>query len=471
LPRGIENLAGNAVRNVEVVLENINPLKYILPKQISKTTTTLAKVATDVAADVLDGTKSLFTSEKKGFSGIGADSFQGETIITTNPKLTTPESKDPFGNLLLHGAQNMLDSLLGKKTETTVVTQTKATVALPAGGHGRGVPAILFHVQNILQSALKVVGAILHWTQHPEPAYILSKIDGSLQSVEALKDIYLQRNMEGGIGDIPKHVEAILKNIGSLADAAKSNNPAKMIQAFFIGKALFENVQKLEGDFIESPITTAAPGGIIGNILQGIGLLGNMQERLDNQNTPTRSDNTSLQQRYGEFGNVVQNTGKLVDVLGDIEEALQDRVPNSVLLKVVGKLKESVQLSLTNNTLDNENILDVIQKVWFPNSNLAQIIGNFGKILTQIFPNSDTAQDIGNILQQEMLVNLGLNIVIRSSSFLRFGNIKDFLLQAVGNVENEIVGDDLNRLIAGGIGASETIIETFERFLKAIIGI
>jgi hypothetical protein len=408
LPHAFGNLAGNVLKGTADVLDNINPLKYILPQQNPTTTVTHARAAADKA-----------------------DSFQKEN-----------------------------------KQQTTAIIQTRTTIAPPAGGHGRGVPAVLFNIQNIFQNILKVMGAILHWTQHPEPGYIISTIQSSLQSVEALKDIYLQRHMEGGIGDIPKHVEAILKNIGGLMDTATNNNPGKTIQIFLDGQALIKNIGKLEGDFIESPSTTAAPGGIIGNILQGIGVFGKRNEPHTNQNI---TNNTSPQQRYGEFGKVVQNTGKLVHVLGDIEKAIQDRLPNSILLQIVGKLKDLVELSLTNNTSDNENILDVIQKVWFPDSTLTQIIENFGKTLTKTFPNSNVAQVIGNILQQKIIIDLGLNIIVRSASFLRFGNIKDFLLKAVGSIENEIIGDNLNRLLAGGIGALEKIIETFERLLKPII--
>lgn len=364
-----------------------------------------------------------------------------------------------------NGAQNLLDLVFGKNLQTTEITQTRATVAPPAGGHGRGVPAIVFNIKNILQNTLEVIGAILHWTQHSEPGYIISKIQSSFQSVEALMDIYLQRNLEGGIGDIPKHVEAILKNIGSLTNSI-THDPGNMIQMIITGQALLQDIGKLEGDFIESPSTTAAPGGLIGNILQGIGVLGKKEEP---RSTPTKSNNTSLQQRYGEFGNVVQSTGKLVYVLGKIEEDIQDRLPNSTLLQMIGKLKDLVEVSLTNNTLDNENILDVIQKIFFPNSTLAQIVGNFGKTLNEIFPNSNTVQVIGNILQQKLLVDLALNIVVRSASFLRFGNIKDFVLQSVGNVENEIIGDNLNKLLAGGISVLERMVEIFESFLKIII--
>jgi hypothetical protein len=454
-PYEVGNLLGNVVKGTvtgtQDILDNINPLKHIFPKPKPTAITTHARVTATEPADVLDGT--------------GADSFQKESIRATTTESTTAVNRDILGNVL-HGAQNVFDSVIGKKPPTTAIVQTRATVAPPAGGHGRGIPAILFNIGNIFESILKVVGAILHWTEHSEPGYIISTFQSLIQSLEALKDIYLQRNMEGGIGDIPKHVEAILKTIGSLRDTVEDNDPGKIIKMFAISQTLFQDISKLEHDFIETPTTTPKPGGIVGDILKG--LFGKKNEPRSNQNTPTQTNNTSLQQRYGEFGHVVQNTGNLIDVLGGIEQAIQDRFPDSIILQFIGKLKELVQLCLTNNTLDDANILDVIQKVWFPNSTLEQIIGKFGKTLKQLFPKSDIAQTIGSILEQQMIIGLGLNIVVRSVSFLRFGNIKDFILSAVGNVENEIIGDNLNKLLSGGIGALETFIEILERLLKPI---
>jgi hypothetical protein len=460
-PYAVGNLFGNVakgtVRNVatgtQEILDNINPLKYVLPKPKPTAITTHARVRATEPADVLDGT--------------GADSLQKESIRATTTEPTTAANKDLFGNIL-HGAQNVFDSVFEKKPPTTAIVQTRATVAPPAGGHGRGIPAILFNIGNIFKSILKLVGAILHWTEHSEPGYIISTFQSLIQSLEALKDIYLQRNMEGGIGEIPKHVEAILKTIGSLRDTIEDKDPGKIIKMFTISQTLFKDISKLEHDFIETPTTTPKPGGIIGDILKGFGLLGKKNEPHSNQNTPTQTNNTSLRQRYGEFGHVVQNTGKLIDVLGDIEQAIQDRFPDSIILQFIGKLKVLVQLCLTNNTLDDANILDVIQKVWFPNSTLEQIIGKFGKTLKQLFPKSDTARIIGSILEQQMIIGLGLNTVVRSVSFLRFGNIKYFILSAVGNVENEIIGNNLNKLLSGGIGALEIFIEILERLLKPI---
>ena len=145
---------------------------------------------------------------------------------------------------------------------------------------------------------------------------------------------------------------------------------------------------------------------------------------------------------------------------------MQSHHPKSILLQFLGKIKDLAELCLTNDTLDNENILDVLQKVSFPNTTLSKIIENVGKILKQDFPKIDILQGIGTLLQQKMLVDLGLNICVRSLDFLRFGNIKHSLLQAFANIENIILGKDLNRLLAGGIGIFDKLAETFERLLK-----
>jgi hypothetical protein len=108
----------------------------------------------------------------------------------------------------------------------------------------------------------------------------------------------------------------------------------------------------------------------------------------------------------------------------------------------------------------------VLQKVWFPNTTLTKIIVNIGNTLQHDFPQNDILQSIGILLQQEMLVNLGLNIGVRSVDFLRFGNIKYYLLQNFSDIENILIGNDLNKLLAGGIDISNKLAEYFEWLLK-----
>jgi hypothetical protein len=284
-------------------------------------------------------------------------------------------------------------------------------------------------------------------------------------SMEALKDIYLQRDMKGGIGEIPKHMEGLMNSIKSLADSVQNNN-LNVIQLLAAGQSLFYNINNLKDDFIEPVSTTPIPGGLIGNILHGIGGLGNLINPQNNPKTTKNSNHTGLEKLPGEFGQVVRNTGKFIRTLGEIEEIIQSHHPRSNLLQFIGEIKDLAQLCLTNDTLDDVNILDVFQKVWFPNTTLTKIIANIGKRLQQDFPQNDIFQSIGTLMQQEMLVDLGLNICVRSLDFLRFGNIKYYLLQNFSNIGNTLLGNDLNKLLAGGLDISDKLAKTFERFLE-----
>lgn len=420
-------LVGNAAKDTATVLDNLNPLKNVFPHLVPLTTET-SKVTTT-------------------------------TTATTTQHSTPPAHKDPVGELL-HGARNAFDAVLGGKRPTTALAKT--TVAPPAGGHGRGFPALMFNSGNIIQKILEIVGALLHWFDYSEPSYLISRVQSLVGSMEALRDIYLQRDMEGGIGEIPKHLEGILKNIKSLADSVQNNN-MNVIQLLAAGQGLFQNINNLKNDFIEPVSTTPIPGGLIGNILHGIGGLGKLINPQNSPKTTKHSNHTDL----GEFGQVVRNTGKFIHTLGEIEETIQSHHPRSNLLQFIGKIKDLAELCLTNDTLDDENILDVLQEVWFPNTTLAKIIANIGKILQHDFPQNGIFQSIGILMQQEMLVNLGLNICVRSLDFLRFGNIKYYLLQDFSYMGNIIIGNDLNKLLAGGIDISAKLAETFERLLKA----
>lgn len=422
-------LVGNAAKGTAAVLDNLNPLKNIFPHHVPSTKAT-----------------SKFTA----------------TTTATTQHSTAPARKDPVGELLL-GATNVFGAVLGGKQPTTAFV--KATVAPPAGGHGRGFPALMFNVGNIFQKILEIVGALLHWFDYSEPSYLKSRVQSLVGSVEALKDIYLQRDMEGGVGEIPKDVEGILNNIKSLADSVQNNN-LDVIQLLAAGQSLFQNINNLKDDFIEPVSTTPVPGGLIGNILHGIGGLGNLINPKNNPKTTKNGNHTGLEKLPGEFGQVVRNTGKFIHTLGEIEEIIQSHHPRSKLLQFIGKIKDLAELSLTNDTLDDENILDVLQKVWFPNTTLAKIIANIGESLQHDFPENSIFHSIGILLQQETLVDLGLNIFVRSSDFLRFGNIKYYLLQNFSNVGNILIGKDLNKLLEGGIDISDKLAGTFEGFLK-----
>jgi hypothetical protein len=284
--------------------------------------------------------------------------------------------------------------------------------------------------------------------------------------MEALKDIYLQRNMKGGIGEIPKHLAEVLNSFMSLADSSQNIENLNVIQLLSAGGSLLQNMNNLKDDFIEPVSTTPIPGGLIGSILHGIGGLGNLLNPHNNPKNTKNSNHTGLEKLPGEFGQVVRSTGKFIHALGDIEEIIQSHNPGSNLLQFIGKTKGMAELYLTNDTLDHENILDMLQKVWFPNTTLVKIIANIGKNLQHDFPQNEVFQSIGFLLQQEMLVDMGLNVFVRSSDFLRFGNIKYYFLQKFSNMGNILIGNDLNKLLAGGIDISDKLAETFEGFLK-----
>jgi len=423
-------LAGNAAKDTAAVLDKLNPLKNIFPHHVPSTIET-SKVTT--------------------------------TTTATTQHSTPPAHTDTVGQFLL-GTKNVFDAALGGKRPTTAFAKT--TVAPPAGGHGRGFPALMFNTGNIIQKILEIIGALLHWFDYPEPSYLISRVQSLVSSLEALKDIYLQRNMEGGIGEIPKHVEGILNNIKNLADSVQNSKNLNVMQLLAAGSSLFQDINNLKNDFIEHVSTTPIPGGLIGNIIHGIGGLGNLINPHNSPKTTKHSNHTGLENLSGESGQVIRNTGKLVHTLGEIEEIVQSHHPRSKLLQLVGKIKDLAELSLTNDTLDDENILDVLQKVWFPNTTLTKIIANIGKSLQNDFPQNSIFQSIGLLLQQEMLVNLGLNICVRSLDFLRFGNIKYYLIQHFSNIENILIGNDLNKLLAGGIDISVKSAETFERSLE-----
>jgi hypothetical protein len=410
-------------------LDDLNPLKIIFPHHVPSTNPT-----------------SIVTT----------------TTTATTQLSTPPTHKDPVGELLL-GARNVFDAVLGIKQPTTAPAKT--TVAPPAGGHGRGFPALMFNTGNIIQKLLEIIGALLHWFDYSEPSYLISRAQSLVGSVEALEDIYLQRDMEGGIGEIPKHVEGILNNIKSLADSVQNNN-LNVITLIAAGQSLFQNINNLKDDFIEPVSTTPIPGGLLGNFLHGMGEIGNLIMPHNNPKTTKSSNQTGLEKLSGEFGQVIRNIGKFIRTLGEIEEIIQSHNPRSNLLQFIGKIKDLAELCLTNDTLDDENILDVLQKVWFPNTTLTKTIANVGKSLQHDFPQNGIIQSIGILLQQEMLVELGLNICVRSLDFLRFGNIKYHLLQYFSDMGNILIGNDLNKLLAGGIDISDKLAGTFEWFLK-----
>jgi hypothetical protein len=422
-------LVGNAARGTAEVLDNLNPLKNIFPHHDSSTN--------------------------------AASKFTTTSTVTTQHS-TAPAHNDPVGEMLL-GAKNVFDAVLGGKQPTTAFA--KAKVAPPAGGHGRGFPALMFNSGNVIQKILEITGALLHWFDYSEPSYLISRAQSLVGSAEALKDIYLQRDMEGGIGEIPKHLEGILNSIKSLADSVQNNN-LNVIQLFAAGQSLFQNINNLKDDFIEPVSTTPIPGGLIGNMFHGIGVLGNLINPYNNPKTTKNGNHTGLEKLPGEFGQVVRNTGKFIHTLGEIEEIIQSHNPRSNLLRFIGKIKDLAEVCLTNDTLDDENILDVLQKVWFPNTTLTKIFANIGRSLQNDFLQNGIFQSIGILLQQEILVDLGLNICVRSLDFLRFGNIKYDLLENFSSMGNILMGNDLNKLLAGGMDVSDKLAGTFEWFLK-----
>jgi hypothetical protein len=439
LPVQIGNLVGNIITDTHDVLDRVNPLNQIFSGNNPPVT------ARNPARNIADS----FTRTPIG------------RIATNFPKNTTPVQWDPLGNLL-RGAGGVFGSVLGIKPQSTPSTHTGATVPPPAGGHGRGVPAVFFNIHNILENILEVVGAILHWTEYPEPGYIISKVQGSLQSLEALKDIYLQKDMDGGVGDVPKHIWAILQSIRSLSDTLKHNDSGNILTLIGSGQTLLRNLGELKDDFEEPVSTTPVPGGIIGGFLRGLSMI----LPHNNTNTIKEMNQTSMQEKYGAFGNVMWNAGKLIDTLEDIGETLQKYHPNNTLLQFIEKAEELVKLCLTNNTFDDENILDVIQKIWFPGMTLAQMIEYFGKTLKQSFPKFNIAQVMGDLMQQKFFVDLGLNILVRGVNFLRFGNIKDSLIQPIANISDILLGRDINSLFAFGFDILEKAAETAEWFLK-----
>lgn len=424
-------LVGKAAETTGAVLDKLNPLNIFFPRQVPSTTAK-SKVTTTT------------------------------TTTATTQHSTAPAHKDPVGELLL-GTRNVFDAVPGVKRTTTAFAKT--TVAPPAGGHGRGFPALMFNIRNIIQKILEIIGAVLHPFDYSEPSYLISRVGILMGSVEALKDIYLQRNLKGGIGEIPKHVQGILTSIKSLADSVQ-NNHLDMMQLLVAGQSLFQNINNLKGDFVEPVSTTPIPGGLFGNILHGIGGLANFINPQNNPKPTKKSNHTGLEKLPGEFGQVVRNTGKFIHTLGDIQEIIQSHHPRNNLLQFIGKIKELAEVCLTNDTLDDENILDMLQKVWFPNTTLAKIFANIGKTLEHDFPQNDIVRSIGTLLQQDVLVDLGLNICVRSLDFLRFGNIKYHFLESFSDMGNILLGNNLNKLLAGVIDISDKLAENFEWFLE-----
>jgi hypothetical protein len=420
-------LVGNAAKSTADVLDNLNPLKNIFPNHVPSTNKT------------------------------------SEVTTATTQHSTPPAHKDLVEELLL-GTRNVFDSVLGVKRPTTA--NAKTTVAPPAGGHGRGFPALMFNTGNIIQKIIEILGALLHWFDYPEPSYLMSRGQSLVGSLEALKDIYLQRDMEGGMGKIPKHVEGVLNSFMSLADSIQNTKNLNVIQLFSAGQSLIQNINDLKNDLTEPVLTTPIPGGLIGNILQGIEGLGNLINPRNNPQNTKNSNDTGLEKLPGEFGQVVRNIEKFIHTLGGIEETIQSHNPRNNLLQFIGKLKELAELCLTNNTLDDKNILDVLQQVLFPNTNLVKIIAYIGKNLQYNFPQNEVVQNIGFLLQQEMFVDIGLNVFVRSLDFLRFGNIKYYFLQEISNMGNILIGNDLNKLLAGGIDISDEMAKNIGGFLK-----
>jgi hypothetical protein len=435
LPVGIGNLVGGIVTDTRKVIDRVNPLNIIFSGN----------------------------TEKNPVKN-RADSSGSRTVgrIKNNiPKATGPEQWDPLGNLL-GGAEGVLDTVLGTKGQTSSSARTGSSVAPPPGGHGRGVPAIFFNIGNILQNILEVFGGILHWNEHAEPGYIMSKIQSTLQSLEALKDIYLQRDMKGGVGEIPKHVAGILKSIESLSDTLKNNDPGNILTLLGSGQTLLRNVGELKDDFVEPVSTTPVPGGLFGGLLRGLSMI---LPHNDTKNIKELNQ-TSLQEMYGAFGNVVWNTGELVDTLKVIDETLEIYHPNNTLLHFIAKAEELAKLCLTNNTFDDENILDVIQKMWFPEMTLAEMIAYFGKTLKELFPNFSIVQIMGGLMQQKVFVDLGLNMLVRGSNILRFGTVKSSLIHPMAELSDILLGRDINGLFAFGIEILEKFAETVEWCLK-----
>jgi hypothetical protein len=423
-------LFGNVAKRTAGLLDYLNPLKNILPHHVPSTTEK-SKVTT--------------------------------TTTATTRHSAPPAQTDTVGQLQL-GTRNVSDAVPAGKRPTTALAKT--TVAPPAG-HGRGFPALTFNIGNIFQKIFEIIGELLHWFDYPEPfSYLINRVRSLVESLEALKDIYLQRNEKGGIGEIPKDVKAIMKNIISLADSVNVGKFPNVIQLLVTAQSLFQNINDLKDDFIEPVSTTPIPGGVIGNILHGIEGLGNLINPQKSPKTTKNSNDTCLEKLPGEFGQVYHSTGKFIQTLGKIEGIVQSHHPRSNLMKFIGKIKDLAELCLTNSTLDDENILDVLQKVWFPKTTLTKIIANIGKILEHDFPQNGIFQSIGILLQQEMLVDLGLNICVRSLDFLRFGNIKCYLLQNFSYIENILIGKDLNKLIKGIIDIPNNFAETLEWSLK-----
>jgi hypothetical protein len=424
-------VVGGAAKGAADVLDSLNPLKLIFPNQAHST------IATSKATTT--------------------------TIATTTQHSTSPARNDPVG-VSLRGARNKFGAVLGRKKPTTALAKT--TVAPPAGGHGRGFPALMFHIENISENIFEIIGALLHWFDHSEPSYLISRVQSLVGSLEALKDIYLQRDMKGGIGEIPKHVVGILNDIKSLAGSVQKNKNLNVLKLLAAGQDLFKNINRLKDDFIEPVSTTPIPGGLIGNVLHGIEGFGKLTNPHNNPKATKHSNHTGLEQLPGEFGHVIRNAGKFIHTLGEIEEIIQSRDPRSNLLQFIGKFKDLAELCLANDTLDKENILDVLQMVWFPNTTLSKIIVGIGKSLQYDFPKNDIVQSIGILMQQEMLVDLGLNILVRSSDFLRFGNIKYDLLGTFAKMGNTLIGIDLSKLLERVIDIFDNSAKNFEWILK-----
>lgn len=479
----IGNFLGNIAEQAKQVVGD--PLKNIFQQIIpqpavsagtqttatSKPTTTTATTTTTTTTTPVPQAKveenrdifsSIINSITKGDFGSLLNSFQvkpSTTTTTTTQESAPPQKRGFFDDILgtLFGKNNAVQAT------TTTTTAITTTTPAPQTKSERGIEALISHIRNLLENGRSLINSLLVKDKRFDLVYIIQHGMEAMNSAKSIGDIFLQRDMEGGIGGVGGELKETMNSVKNITDIMKNAGDIGRLLTLPASLAtLIKNLNNLRDDLL-SPLLISGGNNISLNIpkefLAILEPLAQISEFILKIVSPPRRVEPP-----NDINSLANLTADLVTSVSNIEQMVEKQFPNVKVLEPMGNLMKFVQLVFMNESMDGQNVVNVIEEM-FPGTPLEKIVSDYGKMIKNTFPDVPLAQHLGDLMQQNLLVTMFLNMV-RSNNFLRYGPLKDSMLQTTGTVGSQLLKMDRTGLLVKTVQLLKDYSTTIEHFMK-----
>ncbi|XP_069699188.1 uncharacterized protein [Periplaneta americana] len=436
--------------------------------------------------------KTVFQQDKsKPASYADTTAKKSPTATTTTTTTTTPAPQDnrdilsrfidsiqPSSQKLASSQKgNFLDNFLGtlfkkeRPVQTTTTTTTTTTLA-PQLNNEIGFAALMKNVGKLISSVMSLISPLMAKNQSFELGSVIQHVMEAIGSTKAISDIFLQKDMIGGIGQIGDELKETMGSIKNITDIM--SKPGDLLSML----ALPENVAKLFKNFMNLKDDLLSP---VINFVNGKSNLPalNIPKKFVPLMEPIRDMSNFILKILLPPGNIEEpndihslanHTAGLGMSLLHIESMVEELFPKIKFPIPLVNLPKYVQLLFANDTFNDENIFNVIEEI-SPNISFTKISADVGNMIKKYLPNMPAVQSVAQLLQNPFLVNLFIN-TIGSSNLLKFGPLKDSMLQVSGNVGTRLLKMDKNGLIVKSVQLMEdysTIIENILQLFENIV--